>query len=119
MASIQKFEDLRCWHAARELVVLVYSATSEKPVSKDFIFTNQIRRASISVMNNIAEGFTGYGSGDLVRLLNIAQSSASEVQSMTYAMEDLNYQSPDTCILIRNKSIECRNLIIAFIRHQK
>jgi len=63
----------------------------ESPSAKDFGFRNQIQRASISVMNNIAEGFERESGPDFARFLNIAKASCGEVRSMYYAAQDLNY----------------------------
>lgn len=57
MAKIEKFEDIKAWQEARELVKEVYSLTSKSSFDKDYAFKDQIRRASVSTMSNIAEGF--------------------------------------------------------------
>ncbi|MEX0844402.1 MAG: four helix bundle protein [Balneolaceae bacterium] len=89
------------------------------PFQKTLDLKGQIRDASVSVMNNIAEGFTRFGRKEMIRFFNIAQSSASEVMSMTYAMEDLKYQPKDICEEIRAKAFEARNKTIAFMRHHQ
>ncbi|MBO6585067.1 MAG: four helix bundle protein [Gracilimonas sp.] len=119
MGTAQKFEELECWQCARELVGMVYTSSRVGPLSKDYGLKDQIRRASVSVMNNIAEGFTRFGRKEMVRFFNISQSSASEVQSMTYILADLNYLPKERCEEIRLKALECRNKIIAFMRYHK
>lgn len=118
MGTVYKFEELECWQSARELVAMVYKYTQSGEISKDYGFKDQIRRASVSVMNNISEGFTRYGRKEMIHFFNIAQSSASEVMSMTYAMDDLNYQPTEICEMIRAKAFEARNKTLAFMRYQ-
>ena len=72
MAKIEKFEDLDCWKAARELVNLVYDLCEKRELSKDFYTVRQIKKASISVMNNIAEGFARFNDKEFINFLNIA-----------------------------------------------
>lgn len=119
MGTAQKFEELECWQCARELVGLVYASSRFGPLSKDYGLKDQIRRASISVMNNIAEGFTRFGRKEMIHFFNISQSSASEVQSMSYILKDLGYLPEEKCLEIRYKALECRNKTIAFMQYHK
>lgn len=116
---VNRFEDLRCWQESRELVTQIYQITSTGPLSKDFALKNQIRRATISVMNNIAEGFSRLGDREKIYFFNVAQSSATEVQSMMYLLEDLNYLDPTSCLDIRTRCKKCRFSILALIRSQR
>jgi four helix bundle protein len=81
MAMIQRFEDIQAWQEARTLVKMIYQLTSKEKFSKDFGMRDQIRRASVSVMNNIAEGFDCESKAEFARFLGIARRSAVEVQS--------------------------------------
>ncbi len=85
--NIERFEDIIAWQKAKELTVKVYSLFSE---NKDFGFNNQIQRASVSVMNNIAEGFERKGNKEFKQFLFIAKGSCGEVRSMLYLAKDLN-----------------------------
>ncbi|MFN1834997.1 four helix bundle protein [Balneola sp. MJW-20] len=116
---INQFEDLRCWQESRELVSIVYKASSRKPLSRDFALRDQLRRAAISVMNNIAEGFGRLGDREKIYFFNIAQSSATEVCSMIYLLEDLKYLDNKNCMEIRVRYQKCRVLILALIKSQK
>jgi four helix bundle protein len=87
------FEDLDSWRVARELVNLIYDYSKAEAFSRDFEFKNQIRRAAISTMNNIAEGFERGSNRDFVKFLFIARASAGEVRSMLYIGADQNYIS--------------------------
>ncbi len=107
MSDIKTFEDLECWQFGRELAKLVYTRTSVAVDAKDFSFADQMRRAAISVMNNIAEGFERDTNVDVVRFLFMAKASAGEVRSMAYAGLDLGYFTPEQFEEIRQLSIRC------------
>jgi four helix bundle protein len=117
MAKVTKFEDLKCWQLARELVLLVFQACEESKLAKDFETRGQIKRAALSAMNNIAEGFGRYSNKDFIRFLDFSQSSSTEVKSITYALEDMQYISESKITLIREKAEETKNSTLAFIRY--
>ena len=82
MAKIEKFEDIQAWQKARQLVTEVYKVTAESEGwRKDFSLRDQIKRASVSIMSNIAEGFCRQTDKEFVQFLYMAKGSASEVQS--------------------------------------
>ena len=91
MAAITKFEDLIAWQEARKLVSMVYKLTSDGLFSKDFGLKDQIQRAAVSSMTNIAEGFDNESTAEFARFLGMARRSAVEVQSLLYAALDANY----------------------------
>jgi four helix bundle protein len=95
MPTIKRFEDLHAWQSARELVRMVYEDTGQKEFSRDFGLKDQIRRAAVSVMSNIAEGFGSGSDAEFVRFLGIARRSDSEVQSQSYVALDLKYISQE------------------------
>ena len=117
MAKIEKFEDLKCWQAARELVKMVYVGCEEGKFVKDFDTKSQMRRAALSTMNNIAEGFGRASDKEFIRFLEIAQSSAMEVKSITYVLIDLNYLSEDKIMEISKKAEETKSITLALIRY--
>jgi len=86
--SISKFEDLDSWHQARVLTRGGYGLTRTPDVAKDFGLTNQIQRASVSVMSNVAEGFERSGLQEKLNFYNIARASCAEVRSLLYVVED-------------------------------
>jgi len=86
MVFATKFEELTIWQDARMIVNVIYKETS---ALRDFNFTNQIQRAAISIMNNIAEGFDRNNQREFKYFLRIAKASAAEVKSMCYVAEDL------------------------------
>lgn len=89
----KKFEELDCWQVARELTREVYALTAGDACRRDFGFVDQIRRASVSIMNNVAEGHERGSDKDFVKLLYISRASAGEVRSMTYVGLDQHYLS--------------------------
>lgn len=91
MAMIQKFEDIQAWQEARILVKMIYQLTNKEKFSKDYGMRDQVRRAAVSVMNNIAEGFDCESKAEFARFLGIARRSAVEVQSLLYAALDVDY----------------------------
>lgn len=93
MATILRFEDIDGWKMARELTKDIYSISATGNFSKDFGLCNQIRRASVSVMSNIAEGFERDGTKEFCNFLSIAKGSVAEVRSQLYVALDQGYIS--------------------------
>lgn len=91
MATITNFEDFEIWQTARKLTNMVFVLTQKEPFLKDFRFRDQIRAASGSVMDNIAEGFERSSRLEYVNFLSIAKGSAGEVRSQLYRAIDQNY----------------------------
>ena len=88
MAAFERFEDIDAWRRSRELARDVYAATNTGAFARDYGLRDQIRRAAVSVMSNIAEGFERYGSIEFRRFLSIAKGSAGEVKSQLYVALD-------------------------------
>ena len=86
--KIEKLEDIIIWQESRKFVSDIYGTFRN---CRDFAFRDQIQRATISVMNNIAEGFERRGDKEFKRFLVIAKGSCGEVRSMLYAALDLKY----------------------------
>ncbi len=91
MATIRRFEEIEAWKTARELTISVYRLTGQGAFSKDFGLRDQIRRAAVSVMSNIAEGFESQTQAQFVRYLGHAKASAGEVRSQLYVAIDIKY----------------------------
>ena len=96
MATFHRFEDIDAWQKARELTRAVYAVSRSGWFSKDFALRDQIRRASISVMSNIAEGFERGGNKEFRQFLSTAKGSAGEVRAQRYVALDQQYLTPDT-----------------------
>lgn len=117
--GIERFEDLDCWKAARHLVKGVYSLTQNSLFARDFGLRDQIQRATISVMANIAEGFGTVSNAEFIRFLGFASRSALEVQSHLYAAADLGYINSTEFDAAFAKSQDCVNLCKGFIKYLK
>ncbi len=117
MAKLERFEDLKCWKAARELVKLIYLAAEKGKLKSDWDTKSQIKRAALSVMNNIAEGFGRMNPKDAMRFYDYAQSSCLEVNSMLYVLEDLNYLEREELEKIREQCNKTISLTLGFIRY--
>jgi four helix bundle protein len=91
MASITRFEDILAWQKARELVREIYLISGNSRISRDFGLKDQICRAAVASMSNIAEGFGRKSGKDFAHFLDIARGSALEVQSLLYVAKDLEY----------------------------
>jgi four helix bundle protein len=91
MAAIKRFEDIIAWQEARKLTKNVYAMTSRGAFARDFGMRDQIQRASVSSMSNIAEGFDCESKIEFGRFLGIARRSSVEVQSLLYVALDVGY----------------------------
>ena len=95
MPTIRRFEEIEAWQTARELTRLVYSITEEGKFAKDFGLKDQIRRACVSIMSNIAEGFESKTQPAFIRYLGIAKASSGEVRAQLYVANDVKYLSDE------------------------
>ena len=91
MASIKRFEEIKAWQKARELVNAVYAVTQEGAFARDFGLRDQIQRAAVSVMSNIAEGFERSGNQEFTQFLYVAKGSCGEMRSQLYVAVDQGY----------------------------
>ena len=91
MPPAEKFEDLRVWQTARQIVSSVYRLSSVDGFSKDYALRDQIRRAAISIPSNISEGFARRSNREFVQFLFIAKGSAAEVENQLYLALDQGY----------------------------
>ncbi|MDD2672698.1 MAG: four helix bundle protein [Syntrophales bacterium] len=91
MSTFQSFEEIEAWKKARQLTREIYDASNKDSFSRDYALRNQIRRASTSIMSNIAEGFERGGSKEFIQFLSISKGSAGEVKSQLYVALDQDY----------------------------
>ena len=96
MGGPKRFEDLDAWQKARELVNLVYDMTQNGPLSKDYGLRDQIQRAAVSIMSNIAEGFDRSHKAEKLQFYRVARASAGEVRSLLYILMDRDYAEQES-----------------------
>jgi four helix bundle protein len=96
MATLTDFEELKCWQQARSLTNQVYVISRLGAFARDFSLRDQIRRAAVSVMSNIAEGFERGGTNEFLHFLSIARGSVAEVRSQLYVALDEGYVDQPT-----------------------
>lgn len=104
--KILRFEDLQAWQKAREFAAAIYEVTQQEGFAKDFGLKDQIRRASVSVMSYIAEGYERRGQVEFSRFLTIAKASAAESRSLLYVALDVGYIDPIKFDRLHSQSIE-------------
>jgi len=91
MAAFTKLEEINVWTASKKLALQIYKQSKESPASDDFAYLNQLRRAAISIMSNIAEGFGRNSDKEFAHFLSIARGSAMETKSLLSLGVDLGY----------------------------
>lgn len=105
MATINSFEDLEIWGKAQELGALIYKLSEENSkINKDFSFRDQIKRAALSISNNIAEGFEYNNNNDFFRYLRISKGSCGEVRNCLLFSIKINYCTYDEVSALINFS---------------
>jgi four helix bundle protein len=114
--AIQKFEDIIAWQKSQEYAIAVYAVFKDL---KDFSFRDQVRRAVVSISNNIAEGFDRSSNADFSRFLYIAIGSCSEVKSMIYLAEKLEYIQTKQCEKLLKEGDEISKIIRGLIKSMK
>ena len=93
MAGFKSFEDIEIWQKSRALTKIIYGITKNGDFGRDFAFRDQIRRAAVSIMSNIAEGFCRDGNPEFIQFLSIAKGSAGETKSHVFIALDVGYIS--------------------------
>jgi four helix bundle protein len=111
--NIEKFENLIVWQKSRVLCKSIYKSFS---LSNDFGFNNQIQRASVSIMNNIAEGFERKSNKEFRQFLYIAKGSCGEVRSMLHLAGDLEKIEKENCELLKTQSEEISKILSGLIK---
>jgi four helix bundle protein len=110
------FEDLDCWQCSRKLVSSVYRLSRSEPISRDFGICNQLQRAAVSIMSNIAEGFERAHVSEKSQFYNIARGSTAEVRSLLYVVEDNFSNSAGAAAELRDHVITVGKLLSGLIR---
>jgi four helix bundle protein len=93
MATLEQFEELEAWKQARELTKVIYQVSSSEEFARDFGLRDQICRAAVSIISNIAEGFERDGNKEFLQFLSFAKGSCGEVRAQLYVALDQAYVS--------------------------
>jgi four helix bundle protein len=111
--KFERFEDIIAWQKSKELTLLIYKIFRN---NRDYGFKDQIQRASVSIMNNIAEGYERKGNKEFKQFLYIAKGSSGEVRSMLYLGKELKYLNLSEFDTMFNLSIEIVKIISGLIK---
>jgi len=117
LTSVTKFQDLEAWQDARTLVGMVYKASNCSPLDRDFGLRDQLQRAAVSIMANIAEGFGRGRNKELIHFLIMARGSCSEVQSHLYVALDAELIPRTDFDAMSEQTDKTARKISAFIRY--
>ena len=119
MSTIKSFEELIIWQESRKFTSNIYKLTKNFPKEELYGLTSQIRRASISIMSNVAEGFDRKTTKEFIHFLIIARASASEVQNDLYISLDLNYIDKESFKTTYDHAQKIAKLINGMINYLK
>jgi four helix bundle protein len=119
MGKIERFEDIDAWKIARELTKIIYEVTAQGKLATDFSLRDQLRRAAVSIMANIAEGFEREGNKEFRQFLATAKGSVGEVKSLLYIALDAGLTSSEQFNRIMALADESSRLIAGFLRYLK
>ena len=117
MATFKRFEDIQGWQKARQVTRMIHEVTAEGRFAKDYGLRDQIQRASVSIMANIAEGFERHSDKEFANFLNIAHGSVSEVQSHLYVAFDLHYIDQPSFAKLYDLLDEISRMTLALAQH--
>jgi len=117
MSRIETFEDLEAWRLTRSLTNSIYDVTLLGDFSRDFALRDQMRRASISVVSNIAEGFERDGDREFIQFLSVAKGSCGELRAQLYSALDRKYISNQTFEELVSKAMELGRTVNGLMRY--
>ncbi|CAH0337326.1 MULTISPECIES: four helix bundle protein [unclassified Flavobacterium] len=117
MAKFGSFEEINSWQKARIFNKRIYQITENSNFKKDFDFIRQIRRASLSISSNIAEGFERNTDKEFIYFLYVAKASAGEVRSQLYLAFDLEYITKEEFEILLESITEISKLLSGFIKY--
>lgn len=109
--KVERFEDLIAWQKARELTKEIYQITNSGEFARDFGLRDQIRRASVSIMSNLAEGFERGRATEFHQYISIAKGSCAEVRTQLYVAWDADYLEKDKFVILMNMAREVGRII--------
>jgi four helix bundle protein len=117
MAAITRFEEIRAWQTARALTRRLYTISNQRAFARDYGLRDQIRRAAVSIMSNIAEGFESETRAQFIRFLGHARASAGEVRAQLYVALDAGYIAEDEFAELFDMAEKCSRQLSRFIAY--
>ncbi|MFQ5853822.1 MAG: four helix bundle protein [Candidatus Binatia bacterium] len=115
--GIRRFEDIEAWQTARHLCKIIYRVTGDNKFQRDFGLRDQTRRAAVSIMANIAEGFDSRSNPEFIQFLYYSLRSASELQSHCYIAQDQGYISKSQFSEVYAVASKVKGMIFRFIEY--
>ncbi len=119
MAKIDSFEDLVAWQKSKPFAVKIYKVTDDGKFARDFGLRDQIRRASISIVSNVAEGFERKGNKEFLQFLFYSLGSVAEVKTQLIISYELNYIEENTFNELNEQIIEIQKIIKGLVSYIK
>lgn len=117
MATIDKFEDIEAWQLAREMTKAIYAISNDGPFARDFGLRDQIRRASVSIMSNIAEGFERGGDKEFFQFVSLAKGSSGEVRAQLYVALDAGYIDQQTFSRLSDMATQINRMLAGLMKY--
>jgi len=117
MTTAKRFEDLDVWQKARDLTNLIYKYSTEGAFSRDFGLRDQMRRAAVSIMSNIAEGFESQTQSMFIKYLAHAKGSAGELRAQLYIARDQGYVMDEEFMMMFSQAEICSKQLARFIQY--
>lgn len=117
MATISKFEDIEAWQLAREMTKAIYAISNDGLFARDFGLRDQIRRASVSIMSNIAEGFERGGDKEFFQFVSLAKGSSGEVQAQLYVALDAGYIDQQTFSQLSHMVTQINRMLAGLMKY--
>jgi len=119
MARAERFEDIKAWQKARELVKSIYRVSATGRFARDFVLRDQIRRAAVSVGANIAEGFERGGDREFLQFLSFSKGSCGEVRAHLHMAADQGYVPPGDLQALMDQALETSRIISGLMSYLK
>jgi four helix bundle protein len=117
MATISKFEDIEAWQLAREMTKAIYAISNDGAFARDFGLRDQIRRASVSIMSNIAEGFERGGDKEFLQFVSLAKGSSGEVRAQLYVALDAGYIDQQTFSRLSDMATQINRMLAGLMKY--
>jgi four helix bundle protein len=117
MATFNTFEDIEAWKKAHRISLEIYRITNDSLLSRDYSLKDQMRRCSVSITSNIAEGFDREGPKEFARFLGISKGSSAELRSQLILARDLGYIGDKEFTLLNDELVDVNKMLGGLIRY--